>query len=71
MPFKIQASADHDMEKWPLGQTTLTPNDTTVVILKAVWEYPKETALRMTVSNMLVSPDQALETSFILSTGED
>src|SRR5690606_12456692 len=57
IPFKIQASADYDIEKWPLGQTTLTPNDTTAIILKAVWEYPKETTLKMTVSNILVSPE--------------
>lgn len=70
IPFKIQASADYNIEKFPLGQATLTPHDTTTMILKAIWKYPEETALRMEVSNILVSPDEALNTRFVLLTEE-
>lgn len=68
IPFKIQASGEYDIEKWPMGQATLTPNDTTTLTLKAIWQYPKETVLKMKVSNILVTPDRALETIFTLST---
>ena len=70
LPFKIIAKANYDIERFPLGQTVLTPNDTTTLILKAMWTYPKETPLKMEVTNILVSPDEALKTQFNLLTGE-
>lgn len=64
IPYKIRATADYNIEKLPLGQTVLQPNDTTTIILKAVWTYPEKTPLRMEVSNVLVTPDEALHTEF-------
>ena len=70
IPFRVQATADYNIERFPQGQATLTPHDTTTFILKAVWEYPKETNLNMKVSNILVSPDEPLSTRFVLFTEE-
>ncbi len=36
--------------------------------LKAVLKYPEETNIKVTVENVLVSPDAGLTTEFILST---
>ena len=70
IPFNVQAGADYDIERFPFGQATLTPQDTTTFILKAVWEYPEETTLRMKVTNILVGPEAVLETRFALAAEE-
>jgi hypothetical protein len=71
LPLKIQASADYNIEKFPMGQAMLTPHDTTQIILKAIWEYPKEIALKMTVTNILISPDEPLKSRFVFLTSEE
>ncbi|MDN3547307.1 Sb-PDE family phosphodiesterase [Mucilaginibacter aquaedulcis] len=70
IPFNIKATSDYNIEKYPLGQISLTAHDTTTVILKAVWKYPKETTLKMHVTNILVSPDEDLSTGFQLLTDD-
>ncbi|MGV8880050.1 MAG: Sb-PDE family phosphodiesterase [Sphingobacteriaceae bacterium] len=70
IPFKVKASANYDIEQFPLGQTVLTPHDTTTIILKAIWKYPKETPLKMEVFNIVISPNQALKTQFNIITEE-
>lgn len=70
IPFSIRAKADFDIERFPMGQVTLAPHDTTALTLKAMWKYPKETPLNIMVSNILVAPDEALETVFMLNTEE-
>jgi len=70
IPFTIQVSADYNIERFPLGQVKLVAHDTTTVILKAIWNYPQETSLKMKVSNILVSPEEMLDTAFVLSLGE-
>lgn len=69
IPFKIQASGNYVMDNYPLGQVTLKPHAETVLILRAMWQYPKEVTLNMDVTNVLVSPDESLHTSFELVTG--
>lgn len=71
VPFRVRAASDHNIEKYPLGQISLAAHDTTTVILKAIWKYSKETTLTMHVTNILVTPDEDLSTSFKLLTGED
>ena len=68
IPFKIKASADYDIEKYPLGQVTLIAQDTTTIILKAMWKYPVYASLRMDVLNVLVSPEEVLKTEFSIPT---
>lgn len=71
IPFNIQASADFDIERFPFGQTTLTPHDNTTIILKAMWKYPTETPLRLKVSNIITSPDEVYKTVLNLTTKEN
>lgn len=68
IPFKIRTTADYEIERFPLGQTVLTPHDTTTLVLKAMWKYPEETPLRIEVSNIIVSPSEAFKTVFNVST---
>ncbi|WP_324366563.1 Sb-PDE family phosphodiesterase [Pedobacter sp.] len=70
IPFKIQASADYNIEKFPMGQATLVPHDTTKMILKAIWEYPKQLVLKLKVQNILITPDETLGTQFVFITEE-
>lgn len=70
IPYRVKLSADYDVEQLPLGQTTLTPNDTTTITLKAMWKYPEKTPLRITVQNILVSPDEALNIEYQIYTEE-
>lgn len=71
IPFKIRASADYNIEKFPMGLATLAPHDTTTMILKAIWQYPKQILLKMTVQNILVTPDEALKTQFVFIPNEE
>ena len=68
IPFQTTIKAEYDIEGYPLGQVKISPHDTTKVLLKAVWKYPEETRIKVTVENVLVSPDAGLATEFILST---
>jgi len=70
IPFKIQASANFDIERYPFGQVTLAAHDTTTITLKALWNYPDSTPLRMKVLNVITSPDEVYQTVFNLSTAE-
>jgi 3',5'-nucleoside bisphosphate phosphatase len=64
IPFRIKASAEYDIEQFPLGQTVLTPHATTTLVLKAMWKYPEETPLSIEVSNIIVSPKESFRTVF-------
>ncbi len=67
IPYKVRATAAYNIEGFPLGQATLTPHDTTTFILKAIWQYPPAVELKMEVYNVLVSPDEALQTGFVFN----
>lgn len=69
IPFKIQVPGNYIMDLYPLGQVTLAPHQETIITLRAMWQYPQEINLKMNVTNILVSPDESLSTSFVLSTG--
>lgn len=64
VPYSIKVTAPFNIEGLPLGQTTLKPHDTTTIILKAIWKYPAQIPVQMEVSNIIVSPDEALKTIF-------
>lgn len=64
IPFTVRVRAPFNVEGLPLGQTVLKPHETTTVILKAIWQYPAQVPVQMEVSNILVSPDEALKTMF-------
>ena len=69
IPFRITTSDNFVMDSYPLGQVTLEPHKETILIFRAMWQYPKEVTLKIDVTNILVSPDESLHTSFELSTG--
>jgi len=70
IPFKATVSGDFVMDSYPLGQVTLAPHKETVLVLRAMWQYPQKVILKMDVTNILVSPDKSLHTSFELSTAK-
>lgn len=71
IPFEIIAKSEFDIQSLPMGRTTLDPRDTTTITLRGVWDYPAETTLHLEVSNILVSPEEALKTSFLLRNDEE
>lgn len=64
IPFTVRVTAPFNVEGLPLGQTILKPHDTTTITLKAIWQYPAQLPVHMEVSNIIVSPDEALKTMF-------
>lgn len=64
IPFTVRTTAPFNIEGLPLGQAILKPRDTTTMILKAIWKYPAQIRVQMEVSNIVVSPDEALKTIF-------
>lgn len=66
IPFRVSVKSEYDLEGHPLGQVTLNPRDTAELVLRAVWETPRETLLEIEVTNILVSPEEALKTRFVL-----
>lgn len=66
IPFRVSVKSEYDLEGHPLGQVTLNPRDTAELVLRAVWVTPRETLLEIEVTNILVSPEEALKTRFVL-----
>ena len=71
IPFEAKMKAEYDIEGFPLGQVRIAAHDTTQVILKAVWEYPEETKIIVSVENILVTPEAGLQTEFVISAKEN
>lgn len=67
VPYQIQVKSDHNIEKYPLGQMTLTPHDTTTLVVKELWQYPPKLTLQVDVFNIVVSPEKHLQTSITLN----
>ncbi len=68
VPFKIQATGNFILEKYPLGQITLTPHEETILSLRGMWNYPKEIDMDVNVTDILVTPDESLHTHVVLQT---
>lgn len=66
IPFEIRLSANYDVEFYPMGQVKLAPKASAEVILKSLWDNPKQVELQVVVTNVLTSPDEGLKTSFVL-----
>lgn len=66
IPYKMRLKSDYDIEKYPLGQVTLAPQDTTTVVLKELWKYPPEITLQVEVYNVITSPEKNLQTTIVL-----
>lgn len=70
IPFETRLKSEFDIEGFPLGKVRIAPQDTTQVILRAVWSYPQEVKLQVLVENILVAPGESLQTRFLISTKE-
>lgn len=66
IPYKVRVISEYNIEDHPMGQVVLEPGKTTTLILKAVWKYPAKTSIGLTVSNILVTPDEGLQTKLDL-----
>lgn len=66
VPYEIKCTTDYIIENLPLGRLTLEPHQTVSLLLHPVWEYPVELSLRMEVTNILVSPEDALKTEIMV-----
>lgn len=66
IPFEIRLGANYDVELYPMGQVKLAPKASAEVILKSLWDSPKQVELQVEVTNVLTSPDEGLKTSFVL-----
>lgn len=66
IPFEIRLGANYDVELYPMGQVKLAPKASAEVILKSLWDSPKQVELQVVVTNVLTSPDEGLKTSFVL-----
>lgn len=62
--YHIQVSSKYVMDSYPLGQIILQPNKETNVLLRAMWKYPDVVDLKLAVSNVLISPDNCLQTIY-------
>ncbi|WP_316814171.1 Sb-PDE family phosphodiesterase [Pedobacter heparinus] len=68
IPFKLQTSGPFTLETYSLGQIILAPHKETELTIRAMWQYPKQINFKINVMNILISPDESLKTSFIVST---
>lgn len=70
IPFRAQISGNYDIEQYPLGQVTLASKETTTISMRIPGEYPEIIELKMTIMNILITPDKPLTTKISLSTLE-
>lgn len=70
IPFNVAITGNYVMEEYPLGQVTLAAHKETKIILRAMWQYPKQVTLNIKVNNILVTPDRCLQTQYVLPTGK-
>ena len=68
VPFNVEITSDYKMMNYPLGQVTLKAQGETTITFRAMWKYPDTAKLNVKVNNIIVSPREALKTSFILET---
>jgi 3',5'-nucleoside bisphosphate phosphatase len=65
--FNIRVKSEYNIERYPLGQMTLNPHEISTFIIKELWKYPDELTLQVEVFNVIISPENYLVTSIILS----
>lgn len=64
--FDIRVRSEYNIERYPLGQITLNPHETSTFVVKELWQYPSELILRVDVYNLITSPDKHFETELLL-----
>lgn len=71
LTFDAVVSATYDVELFPLGQVTIPSKDSVELVLKSLWDYPAQVALSVEVRNILVNPEEALKTTFVLDSKKE
>lgn len=66
IPYSIRVKAEHNIETYPLGMMTLEPHQPRTFIVKELWEDPSLIELNVEVYNIVVSPEQNLQTKILL-----
>lgn len=65
VPFALTCSTDYIATNMPLGKLIVDAHTTASFELFPVWEYPEKLHIKTQVENILVSPEQALQTEII------
>lgn len=66
VPYSIRVKSDHNIETYPLGMMTLEPHEPRTFVVKELWDDPSRIVLDVEVYNIVVSPEQNLQTKIIL-----
>lgn len=66
VPYSIRVKSDHNIETYPLGMMTLEPHEPRTFVVKELWDNPSQIVLDVEVYNIVVSPEQNLQTKIIL-----
>lgn len=67
VPYSIRVKSDHNIETYPLGMMTLEPDEPRTFVVKELWDDPSQIVLDVEVYNIVVSPEQNLQTKIILN----
>lgn len=66
IPFELKCITDYIATNMPLGKIKVPAQETATFILFPVWEYPEELRIQTTVENILVAPNETLQTELIV-----
>lgn len=66
IPFELKCSTDYIATNMPLGKLKVPAHQTASFVLFPVWEYPEKLHIKTTVENILISPEEALQTELIV-----
>lgn len=66
IPFELKCTTDYIATNMPLGKIKVPANETVSFVLFPVWEYPEKLHIQTTVENILISPEEALQTELIV-----
>ena len=64
IPYEVKCSTGYIVTNLPLGKIKLNPHESVSILLDPLWEYPKELTLDLTVENILVGPQETLQTQW-------
>lgn len=70
IPYELSLSSEYNIDYLPLGRLKIGARETASLLLNPVWEYPEELVLKARVENLLVSPEEALETELKVTLNE-
>ena len=65
--YEIRASsAKYDFDTLPLGRAILEPHSTTTLLVRTLWDFPREVSIQLNVENILTAPDENLVTTIVV-----